>query len=199
MHISRGEWCVSEDVFLVMVIIFVVSWFLGSLATLYLVMFAPNELQTVNDMIKQAYGDIPIEFYSIDTAFYIFRRNLLVAAISTASGLLVFIPGAIVFANGFIVGMVIMLVIMTEGSPLLGFVAIAPHGVFELPAILMASAFGTKLGIDFWKYVFKRNREDIAKTLKILPKIILIIVLLLLVASLIESFITPYIVSRLID
>lgn len=183
--------------FILMLGIFLFSCILSSLATIFILSLDSEFLKEIELVVKQMYGDIPIKPYTIRMMLYIFLRNLMVVLISIALGALtVFLPSVIVVVNGVVLGVVIGLSIILTNSWILAVVAILPHGVLELPAVFLSTAYGTKLGIDFWKYILKKNREDISKTLNMLPKIIVIFVALLFCASFIETFVTPYLIEE---
>jgi stage II sporulation protein M len=78
---------------------------------------------------------------------------------------------------------------------------ILPHGIFELPAIFLACAFGIRLGVTVWKGMFgsllgkKEPWLALSRTLAgTLPALILI-TWMLLVAAVIESTVTFWLLS----
>ncbi|MDP2933239.1 MAG: stage II sporulation protein M [bacterium] len=71
------------------------------------------------------------------------------------------------------------------------FLSIAPHGVFELPALIIGAAFGLRLG---WRWLlpastgrrWKVLREDSLAAIMIVP----VLFVLLLIAAFVESYVT---------
>jgi stage II sporulation protein M len=98
--------------------------------------------------------------------------------------------------NGYLVGVVAYLVGQERGL-LFTLLALLPHGIVELPMVFMAAGIGLQLGHQvFLALIGRRNqvKKDLVDGLKfyffwILP--------LLLVAAIIETFITPLILSFL--
>ncbi len=123
----------------------------------------------------------------------IFANNAVKALIAMLAGFYFGIfPVVFVALNGYIVGAVISLREPEIGT--LGVVmAILPHGVLEIPAIILACAYGMWLGYRFYRALF--NGEEfkpyVLQALKVYVKIILPV---LFVAAVIEAFITPLLV-----
>jgi len=104
----------------------------------------------------------------------------------------VIVPIMFIVLNGYILG-----IVMCESARLEGLLyvaaAILPHGIIELPMILLSAALGTRIGaMVLLRISGKITAEEIISTLKwsisvyfrwILP--------LLFVAAVIETFITP--------
>jgi stage II sporulation protein M len=103
------------------------------------------------------------------------------------------VPFFYILLNGFVVGLV-MAMNFYHGKTLAFFLAaIAPHGILELPAILVGGAFGLKTGVDL---IFPRSQNRLALLKENLQKSVLALALLvpiLFVAAFIEAVITPHI------
>uniref|UniRef100_A0A7C2VLH8 Stage II sporulation protein M n=1 Tax=Ignisphaera aggregans TaxID=334771 RepID=A0A7C2VLH8_9CREN len=192
---------VNMSIRMLMVIMFIVFlWgcFLGSSSLFFLLQTGSEQAEQVFNQVEQILGSMPeIKPYTVDTVLAIFMRNFEVALLSVALGLLVVVPGIIVFVNGFVLGMVLVLVSMNpEASIFAGLAAIIPHGIIELPALFLAASVGTRIGIDFWRYVIKKkDKESLTRLLTFAPLLLLIAVSLLFIASLIETYATPYILE----
>jgi len=72
---------------------------------------------------------------------------------------------------------------------------IFPHGVIELPAVIIANAWGLKLGLGWIKQPKGKKRKFIWSTLKEGVYISLGVALLLLIAAIIEGTLTPFLLS----
>ncbi len=132
----------------------------------------------------------PIEIFLL-----IFINNSLKAILSTVTGIFFGIfPACFVVINGYLVGVVYYV----KGSQIGYFKALMyllPHGVVEIPAILLACSYGSWLGLRFFKKLRGENlniREDFNFAVK---ECIRKVIPLLLVAALIETFVTPLIVK----
>lgn len=70
-----------------------------------------------------------------------------------------------------------------------------PHGIIEIPVVLVAAAYGLKLGWTVWqKLLFwsaERKRSSLKQLLVESGPVVLFITIALFVAALIEAFITP--------
>ncbi len=123
----------------------------------------------------------------------IFANNAAKALIAMLAGFYFGIfPIVFVALNGYIVGAVISLREPEMGT--LGVVmALLPHGVLEIPAIILACSYGVWLGYRFYKALF--NGEEfkpyLTHALKVYIKVILPV---LFVAAFVEAFITPLLV-----
>lgn len=91
-------------------------------------------------------------------------------------------------ANGYLIG-----IIAQYHGPVVFLAGIVPHGIFEIPALLLGAGAGIGLG---WTAVKRRSelKADIDRSLKMFLKVVMP---LLLMASLIETFITPLIIDGL--
>ncbi len=95
------------------------------------------------------------------------------------------IPFLFMVINGGILGIVVSLFIDTAGVKGI-FLLLAPHGIIELPAAMMASGLGIFLGYNFIK---QKEMKPLVK--KVLIFFVKVIIPLVFIAALIESFITP--------
>ena len=109
---------------------------------------------------------------------FIFFNNARVAFLSILLGPSIIAPYLFIFTNGIIIGAVVRAA--TPGTLFL----LLPHGIFELPAILLSFAYAIKIGRAC---LFHRNKltDAYAEGFIVLVKLILP---LLLFAALIESF-----------
>ncbi|MCS7121306.1 MAG: stage II sporulation protein M [Archaeoglobaceae archaeon] len=100
-------------------------------------------------------------------------------------------PITFVITNGYILGAVIALKKDIGLSKIL--LAILPHGIIEIPAVLIASSYGVFLGYRFFLRIFRKQafKPHLVRALKVYFKIVLP---MLLVAALIEAFITPVLI-----
>lgn len=118
--------------------------------------------------------------------------------------LLMFLGGAslgvltvfIIGTNGFVIGSILEMV-RQEHSFLYVVAAIAPHGIFEIPAFVLSGALGLSLAAALWREWL--GSEDAAAHAAGLGRIFLLAVLpLVAVAACTEAFITPEILRLVI-
>ena len=120
----------------------------------------------------------------IELIGFIFLNNIKASLMAIILGITFGIfPLIVGIVNGYLLGFVTREVATQEGIFVLW--RLFPHGIFELPAILLSIGIGIKIGVD----LFKKN---VKKTLKYNLKeglrfFIFVIFPLLLVAGIIES------------
>ena len=135
------------------------------------------------------------ELSPLEIAIFIFLNNsvksVLVIILSPLLG--IFTIFFLVF-NGFLIGLVIYDA-LTVTSLLVVSSAIIPHGIIELPIIILAGSIGLKIGNESLKRIY-RDDSYLVDYFKFGLRIsISKIVPGLLIAAILESFLTPVIVN----
>lgn len=125
----------------------------------------------------------------------IFLKNLLASAMAMLLGLgLGLIPLLVVTSNGFLLGIVAYSAVQQSG-PLFLAAGILPHGIIELPAVLVSIAIGFRLGY-LLAFTLAREKADLSGETKIAVRFLWrYITPLLFLAAIIETFITPIAIS----
>ena len=98
----------------------------------------------------------------------------------------------ILLTNGLIIGSIVELVREQQGTVFV-FVAILPHGIFEIPAFLLSGALGLLLAkslYDEWNGAGDAAVEAAHHGLKFITYVIPLVIL----AAFVEAFITPEII-----
>ncbi|WP_137289081.1 stage II sporulation protein M [Natronorubrum halophilum] len=123
-------------------------------------------------------------------ALEFFGNNWMVAITTALSGVVLVLPAvASLLFNGVFMGVFAR----TEVEPLELLAFVLPHGVFEIPAILIATALGIQLGLAGWRtYQGRATRADLADALERAFWVLIGIGILLAVAGFIEGFVSPY-------
>lgn len=106
------------------------------------------------------------------------------------------VPLMFVFLNGQLVGFLLGISQIRElgiGRMIAG---IAPHGILEIPAIMLSAGYGIWLGYRFYRFFWRKDSFRIYFSFA-LKKYFTLILPLLFVAALIESFVTPYVIDLL--
>jgi len=177
-----------------LVIFFFFSIFLGyGLAHGY-----PRQTETtiyngLKDMIEPAKTYSPIQLFAL-----IFFKNSIVAIISVLSGIIFgIIPILIIFTNGLILG-IISYVILGQYNILILSAGILPHGIIEIPALILSAASGIRLWQSLYHRILYDKGELGNEFLSIIAFFTLIIMPMLAIAALIETFITPHILDSAI-
>jgi stage II sporulation protein M len=123
---------------------------------------------------------------------FILLKNISVIVLSfILSPLLCIFPIFTLVINGGVIGLVSAIIIEEESLPFL-LAGLLPHGVLELPALIMGEAVALSFGIAVLRGIFGKEKRDIIMTnLKGNLKYLAISVGLLFAAAIIETFVTP--------
>jgi stage II sporulation protein M len=125
----------------------------------------------------------------------IFANNALKSLAAMLGGFFFGIyPVLFIASNGYLVG-----VIFAIKAPEVGFervlIAILPHGVIEIPAVIIACSYGIWLGVRFYHALFG-GEEFLPYLKKAINVYVKIIMPMLFIAAVIETFITPALISQ---
>lgn len=155
---------------------------------------APEQLaEMVIEEAKQLVESI-ITSNPLELALRIFLNNARVALIIALLSPLVVAPGLLVFANGVVLG-----IALTYAASKLGWAvamaSVLPHGILEIPALLLAAAASTTLGLAIWRAARGRKKEPWRKTLSSFAKTFAISLALFAAAAFVEAIVTPLLAS----
>lgn len=171
--------------------LFFAGGLLGALATSY----APHIAQYFNHDVAEfvkLFRALP----KLELAAAIFLNNTIKALLVIVGGLaLGLFPVIFLLANGAALGFVLSASMRSRGV-LTALLAILPHGIFELPAILLATSMGLLLGGCAIKKFFHHGETSIRSELALALRFFMrIVVPLLVIAALVESFFTSILVT----
>ncbi|MXV61680.1 stage II sporulation protein M [Natronorubrum sp. JWXQ-INN-674] len=123
-------------------------------------------------------------------ALEFFGNNWMVAITTAFSGIALVLPAiASLLFNGVFMGVYAR----TEAAPMELLAFVIPHGIFEIPAIFIATAVGIWLGLVGWRtYRGRMSRTAFADALERAFWVLVGVGLLLAVAAFVEGFISPY-------
>jgi len=156
----------------------------------------PEIIDSFVDQFKEMFGPIselsPFQLFL--TIFYVnTRTSFLIMMLGALLGIFPFIS---LWLNGTILGILFGKYI-AEGGNYLGFMmGILPHGIIEIPAIIIAASQGFRLGKEVVSPPIGLNRSEAIK-LNITKgiKLFVLILPLLLIAAVIEVYISTYLFS----
>lgn len=166
--------------------LFVLGWALGALFTDSILKVVQPSLDQLRQLAEQAKGQS-----AIATSGMIFTNNLRAAVTMLLLGILACVPTIIsLLVNGMMIGVMLP----QAGDHLFGMLAfgILPHGIFELPAIFIASAFGMKLGRVLLVPLADKTRwQSFRFVWREVLSVSWFLLALLLVAASVEGMVTP--------
>jgi len=131
-------------------------------------------------------------------AILIFIKNTSALVISFAfSPILGLVPILALIINGWLIAFVSTAVIQEKS---LGFVltGLLPHGIFELPALILGQAAALSFGAMVILALLQREKRNLLRpALKQNLRYLMVALALLLPAAIIETYITPLLLNRL--
>ncbi|MFC2056790.1 stage II sporulation protein M [Chloroflexota bacterium] len=132
----------------------------------------------------------------VSVFFFIFIKNVTAVLISFAfSPVFCLVPVIALIFNGGIVGLVSTLVIQEKS---LGYLlaGLLPHGIFELPALIMGEAVALSFGTAVILTLFKKERRNLLlPNLRQNLRYLVVALILFLPAAIIETYITPLLLT----
>tara|TARA_Y100000310_G_C20565942_1_gene755492 strand:- start:254 stop:844 length:591 start_codon:yes stop_codon:yes gene_type:complete len=129
---------------------------------------------------------LQIEGYNVfQLTSFIFWNNLRSGFFALVLGILLGVfPIAAAVVNGYLLGFVSRFAVNESGNLFILW-RLLPHGIFEIPAIILSIGFGLKLGIEIWKKdswkILKRNLKEAMRFF------VFVILPLFLIAGIIEG------------
>ncbi len=134
--------------------------------------------------------------FSALTAALIFLKNASVLVLSfVLSPILCLVPVLSLMMNGWMVGFISMTVAQEQSLGLV-LAGLLPHGIFELPALVLGEAAALSCGVMAMLALFKRRSDLLVSGLKQNLRYLVIALVLLLPAAVIETFVTPLVLTR---
>ena len=172
------------------------TFYLKALALLLIIMFSVGFITAIFFPLEARQGVDEVfqelEFLSHASAFQIFWiiffNNAVKLFISLVGGVLLgVIPVIFVLINGYAIGIVAAVAIAEQGVGKVLALTL-PHGIFEIPAVLLAASYGVMLGEKF--YARMRRGEPFRPSFSLaVDAFFKVIVPVLAVAALIETII----------
>lgn len=122
---------------------------------------------------------------------FIFLNNAIKGFFVVLTGIFFgIVPLFFVFLNGELIGFVLGISHLKGLGIGRVIVGIAPHGILEIPAIMLSAGYGLWLGYRFFLFILRREPFEIYFNFA-LKKYFTLILPMLFLAALIEAFITP--------
>ncbi|WP_025028068.1 stage II sporulation protein M [Caldalkalibacillus mannanilyticus] len=182
-----------------------------------------KHIAAMMDQLKDIVEHIEGKDSPLYTAWYIFQNNTKAAMMMVILGIFFFFaPGFTLFANGLVIGYVLHTSANAGVAPLAVILyGLMPHGILELPVIIVAGGLGMFLGWrllrwfwgseGFFAHAFgekrnvgvrtlweERGKQIFKERLHSVSALLIIMICTLFVAAMIESFVTPLIIEKMI-
>lgn len=156
---------------------------------------------TIGDLAREQVEQISEELAGQVTGADPLSLALLIFANNLRACIFLFLGGAslgvftllVLGLNGALIGAIVQMRIPEKGALWVA-AALIPHGIFEIPAILISSGMGLLLAEELWLEL--QGSGDAGRAAGIIGRqFVSRVIPLLAVAALIEAFITPQIVN----
>ena len=123
----------------------------------------------------------------IQLFIFIFQNNLKSSFIGLTSGILLgILPLIMIFFNGYLLGFISNKVTQAYNFGVLW--RLLPHGIFEIPAIIISLGLGVRIGVSLISTDFKQIKKNLLYHIENSLIVFLFVVFpLLLIAALIEA------------
>jgi stage II sporulation protein M len=146
-------------------------------------------------MLKESFGWIK-DLHPIGIMLVIFLNNaiksLLAIVLGAGFGI---IPVIFIGGNGLLLGLVANQVSREQGA-LFVLAAILPHGIIEIPMILISSGLGLRLGHVMYCSIRGKETDLRSQLMQSLRIYLRIVMPLLFVSAVVETFVTPMVVLQ---
>lgn len=169
--------------------VFIFSLIIGLLLSLKNLGLSENYLE----VLKNSFGWIKT-LSPIEIVLLIFLNNAVKSLFSIVLGAgLGIIPIIFIGGNGIIIGLIVNEVSKEQGV-IFVLAALLPHGIIEIPMVLISAGLGFRLGYSMYVSMKGEKRDmryELTESLHVFMKITMP---LLFVAAIIETFVTPFVV-----
>lgn len=183
---NNKEYIFSLRTFIIIAcLIFIFSLFNGY----FFARSSPSETGMVLEELQEMFGSI-LKLPSLGQFLFILLNNSITAFLAILLGIIFGIfPFLILFSNGTVLG-IVAYSLKTSFSWSMFFVGTVPHGIIEIPVIILACAIGFRLGKVFFKQLFKKEGDIKTELNFALDFFLKFLFPLLILAAAIEVFIT---------
>lgn len=168
------------------------------ICTIYGISFGINNVDSTKDILQsfiEGKSDVLSESGKINVIGLI-KNNTVACGISVLFGFIPFLFISIfsLSLNGFLVGVVLGFGKAATGTSIIKtlMLGILPHGIFEIPALIISMSMGIYLCLNISIKVFGRGKEKISKILLEYIRLFISVILpMIIIAGIIETYITP--------
>lgn len=150
-------------------------------------LFEKQVLELIKQLIEQTKGLGGVELIK-----FIIYNNIKSAFIGLIFGVFfAFVPIGILLVNGYVIGFVARKTVELKNIFILW--KLFPHGIFEIPAILISIATGIRLGMFLFVYHGRNKGKEFWKWVKDAIRVfIFVIIPLLVIAGIIEGLLISW-------
>lgn len=178
--------------------------FIASCIITYFIMLKNESLVTgLMDQVSKMFEEkdlVDADTSALALAIGLFKNNIIACLTLFVTGFLpIFIPAiGIVIMNSAIMG-IMFAYMKLKGQAVMQmlFAGILPHGIFEIPAIILSGTLAFYISIGIFRKINDKNYSFKECTGHAFKTFLLVCVPLLVVAAIVEAFITPIFIHML--
>lgn len=195
-NIYKEQWSLFREQYKRLFNGFLLLFFLSGLISFIVGLYRPDLLASWMEEILEIFEGIELldpSNTNLEIAWGLFLNNAQVCLLVITTGFIpIFLPAIVILlVNGAMIGVVLGSIQINGGSALATFMAgILPHGLFEIPAILLSAALAFVISKSLVKK-WVSGGPFLPTFRHALKTVIFIILPFLLIAAFIEAFITP--------
>lgn len=168
----------SKFYFLIISLIFIFAFLVGYVFPIFFVDFIKKFIEEIAKKTEN------MGFWQL--LVFILENNLKTAFIGLIFGMAVSVlPLILAVFNGYVLGFVSNKAVAVSGASVL--LKLLPHGIFELPALILSLGLGLRLGMFIFKKKGKRKKEFMYSLKNSLRVFLYVILPLLVIAAIIET------------
>lgn len=169
-------------------IVFGIGIVAGMIALSWFPQAAAGIENSLDEFVQLAHGRGPLGLF-----VFIVLNNVVKAGVMMCLGVVFgLVPIVFLVSNGIVLA-VAAAIVAERGGALVAVAGLAPHGIVELSAVLLAAAAGLRLGAVAIERVRRPDTDIKMELLKAWRFFVAIILPALLVAAVIETVVTPFI------
>ncbi|MBM7622814.1 stage II sporulation protein M [Sporohalobacter salinus] len=187
------------SILLFLIIIFISGITFGAIAVKMLSSVEKNELVNyLSNFFQNFKGELTLqqEILAQEAIFYNLKLILLVWILGISMIGIPVIP-ILIFLRGFILGFAVGFLV--DELAVKGFVfavfSIVPHNLLAIPSLIIAGAAGISFGFNLFKSRLQRIQINFVQYFFGYSTLMIILAFILLIAGLIESYLTPVLMS----
>lgn len=168
------------------VVVFAIGVVTGMIALAAFPQASAGVESSIAEFVSFAHGLGPVGLFA-----FIVVNNVVKAAVMMVLGIAFgLIPVLFLVSNGIVLAVAAVLVV-EKGGALVAVAGLLPHGILELPAVLLAAAAGLRLGAVALERVRHPGIDIKVEVVKAWRLFTVLILPVLLIAAVIETTVTP--------
>lgn len=201
INLYQNEWRLFKESYWKSFVVYFILFVGSGILSYFLFLGRERELTYFMEEIMNMFDDKGLfkpGITSFTLALLLLKNNATASFIIYVTGLLpIFIPAVlIIVANGALIGIVFS-ALKTSGEgillPLL--TAIVPHGIFEIPAVVLSASLSFYVSVGIIKKLMDSEFSLRTCLINSLKTFLLVVLPLLVIAAVVEAFITPAIIG----